>query len=480
MSDGRLSSGIRGFDEVLEGGFIPGRSYLLSGPPGTGKTTLGWHFLTEGAGKGEPALFITFGESQAELRRNAESSGFDLTNVHFIDLSPSSDVFAQAESYDVFSPAEVEREPLVRTVVETVRSLKPTRIFIDSMSYLRYVAGDNSQFRKQTISFLRYLIERGAVVLMTSESSAVFPDDDLRFLSDGVIELALGDRTRTLSISKFRGSDFRHGKHALTLSAQGATVFPRLVPASHQRSYDDVQLHSGIAQLDSMLGGGVERGTVTLLTGPSGVGKTTLGIQFMKEAAERGDRTAIYTFDENRETLLRRAEATNTQVRAMIDRGTLVVTEIEALQYGPDEFANMVRRDVEEYGTRIVMIDSVSGYRLSVAGDDLQSRIHALCKYLQNVGVTTFLINELQDLNDFRISETNISYLSDNIIYLRYMERDGAGHARLGRGLGVLKKRLSDFDKGLYDFEIASSGIEVGRPLPSFGGILPPVRIDTQ
>jgi circadian clock protein KaiC len=472
----RVSSGVEGLDEIVDGGFMRGRSYLLTGPPGTGKTTLGWHFLTAGAP--EPVLFITFGQPESELRQDAARQGFSVENVHFLDLSPSADVFEKVEHYDVFSPAEVEREPLVRSVMETIEKTRPCRIFIDSMTYLRSVSAGDSQFRKQTLAFLRYLTQGGAAVLTTSESSDLSPDDDLRFLSGGVIELAYGERNRTLEVTKFRGSTFRSGVHTLTLGPRGARVFPRLDPDQHHARYEDILLQCGIAKLDQMLHGGIERGTVTLLTGPSGVGKTSMGIQFMKEAASRGERTAIFTFDETRQTMLRRAEGTNTRVQDMIERGTLSVTEIEALRYGPDEFANMVRADVDQNGTRLVMIDSVSGYRLSVSGNDLQARLHALCKFLQNVGVTVLLINELQDINDFRISETSISYLCDNIIYLRYMQMArGNGHAELGRAVGVLKKRLSDFDKGLYSFEITGEGIRVTEPLTSFGGILPPIPV---
>ncbi|MBV8489720.1 MAG: recombinase RecA, partial [Candidatus Eremiobacteraeota bacterium] len=189
------------------------------------------------------------------------------------------------------------------------------------------------------------------------------------------------------------------------------------------------------------------------------------------------ERTTIYTFDETADTLTRRAEATNTMVKQMIDAGALSIVDIEALRYGPDEFANMVRSDVESAGTRLVMIDSVSGYRLSVSGTELQTRIHALCRYLKNVGITTLLVNELQDLNEFRISDTNISYLCDNVIYMRYVEQEVERYAQLGRALGILKKRLSDFDKGLYEFQITSQGFRVGQRLPTFAGLLAPVRL---
>ena len=281
-------------------------------------------------------------------------------------------------------------------------------------------------------------------------------------------------------MTKFRGSDTQSGAHALVLTKEGATVFPRLIPESHHLEYPETRLPSGIDELDRMLQGGIERGTITLLTGPSGVGKTSLGVQFMKEAALRGERTVIYTFDERAETLLRRAESTNTPVRAMVANKMLHVTEIEALRYAPDEFANIVRTDIEENDTKLVMIDSVSGYRLSVSGDELQARIHALCKYLQNVGVTVILVNELQKIDDFRISEMNISYLADNVIYLRYLASEVDGFAALTRGVGVLKKRLSDFDKRLFAFEMTEKGVVVGRPLPSLGGVAPAMETSSR
>lgn len=472
MPDPRVSTGIPGLDEVLFGGFIGGRSYLVSGPPGTGKTTLGWHFLTAGAERGEPGLFITFGESEAELRDNARRSGFDPATIAFLDLSPSSELFAKAQSYDIFSASEVEREPTTRLIVEAVERIRPQRIFVDSMTSLRYLSSDYHEFRRHALSFVRYLSGRDAVVVMTSETSAEHPDDDLRFLADGVLEVALGGRTRLIRVTKFRGSDFRSGYHTLRLNGQGALVYPRLIPDRHAVPFEPETLSSGLAAFDELLHGGLERGTITLITGPTGAGKTTMGMQFVNAAAADGHRSAVYTFDERGETLLRRCEKINIPVGAMVERGTLRVVELEALQLGPDEFANLVRADVEERGTRIVMIDSVSGYRLAIAGEDLVERLHALCRYLENVGVTVILINELQDVLTFKISETGISYLADNVVYLRYLERMAGSNSELVRGIGVLKKRLSGFENTVRELRIEASGVWIGDPLV---GILTPI-----
>lgn len=469
MVEKRVSTGITGLDEVLHGGLIPGRAYLVRGGPGTGKTTLGLHFLTAGAANGEKVLFITLGEPEAVLRKNAEAMGFDLSGVSFLDLSPTPEFFAQVETYDIFSPAEVEREPTTRKIVEQVEKLNPSRVFIDAMTQFRYLATDPFQYRKQVLSFLRFLVERGTTVLFTSEGSAEAPDADLQFLSDGVIHLEFAPEGRILCVSKFRGSDFLSGRHAMQLSSKGMEVFPKLVPEVYRREFVPETISSGVPELDEMLHGGLERGTITIITGPSGVGKTTLGLQFMKEAAGRGERSVVYIFEEGVETLLARCEAINIPVRVMMERGTLSVARIEPLRYAPDEFARWVRREVEEEGSRIVMIDSIAGYRLSLRGEDLVAHLHALCKYLANMGVTTLLINEVEHITgEFRATEVGISYLADNILFLRFLEM----HGELRKAIGVLKKRLSDFDKTLREFQITRYGIKVGKPLTELRGIL--------
>jgi circadian clock protein KaiC len=465
----RLSTGIAGLDEILGGGLIPARAYLLRGGPGAGKTTVGLHFLTFGDPRVEKPLFITMGEPEEQIRKNARSIGFNLEGVKFLDLSPSSAFFTEIQSYDIFAPAEVEREPTTQQIIAQVDVLKPKRVFLDAMTQFRYLASDAFQFRKQTQSFLRFLIEQGATVLFTSEGSGEAPDDDLQFMADGVIHLDFTAEGRTLGVSKFRGSDFRSGLHTMKLSPTGVEVFPRLLPENYQREFVVEALPSGIPELDELLHGGLERGTISVISGPTGVGKTTLGLQFMKEAAGRGERSAVYSFEERIDTLLHRAEAVHIPVRAMIERGTLSVVQIEPLQWTPDEFARMVRCEVEEHRTQIVMLDSTAGYRVSLRSGDLVSHLHALGKYLQNMGVAVLLVSEVEAITgDFRATEAGISYLADNIVFLRYLEVQG----ELRRAIGVLKKRLSSFERTLREIEISRYGIKVGKPLTELRGIL--------
>jgi circadian clock protein KaiC len=465
----RLSTGIAGLDEVLDGGLIRGRAYLVRGDAGAGKTTLGLHFLTAAASDGQNALFISLGESGDQLRKDAAAQGFDLARLAFLDLSPKPEFFAQAESYDIFSPAEVEREPTAKRIMAEFDKLRPARVFIDSMTQFRYLATDAFQFRKQALSFLRFLVERGATVMFTSESSRAALDDDLQFMADGVIELDLTPEGRTVAVTKFRGSDLRPGLHSLRLGETGMAVFPRLTPDAYARDFATETIPSGIPELDQLLGGGLERGTITLVSGPTGVGKTTLGMSFMKDAAGRGERSVVYSFEEGSETLLLRCESVNIPVRAMLERGTLSVVRVEPLQFTPDEFAQLVRAEVEQGNARIVMLDSISGYRVALRGGDLVAEVHSLARYLANMGVTVLLVNEIEAITgDFRATEVGVSYLADNIVFLRYLEIDG----RIRKTVGVLKKRLSDFEKSLREIEITRYGIKVGAPLSGLRGIL--------
>ena len=466
----RLSSGIEGLDEVLDGGFPPGQAYLARGGPGCGKTTLGWHFLTSDLDDGTPRLFITLGESQQQLRRNGLASGFPVEAVQILDLSPGAELFVQNQGYDIFAAAQVEQAPLAERIVEQVRAIKPQRVFIDSMTQLRYLVADAYQFRQQVAGFLRFLLHEGATVLFTSESSQEAPDEDLQFISDGIVTLHMLEQGRQLEVTKLRGSTFSKGSHAMRICDRGLVVFPHLVvgedlvPAAVRRLCP-----SGIPEIDELLSGGIEGGTVTIFSGPSGVGKTTLGLQFIKEAAGRGERSVVYLFEEAVDTLLNRCEGINIPVRAMVERGTLAVVKIDPLLYSPDEFANQVRLEVETAQTQIIMIDSVLGYKLSFQEDDLIRNIHSLCQYLKARGVTTLLTNEVGSITgDFRVTELGVSYLADNIVFLRYLEIRG----QLRRAIGVLKKRLSDFEKTLREFEISRYGIKVGRPLTQLRGIL--------
>ncbi len=465
----RKSTGIPGLDEIMFGGLISNQTYLVRGGPGTGKTTLGLHFLNAGVAANEKALYISLGESSQQIKLNAAELGMATDAIDFLDLGTKSNYINEAQAYDIFKPSEVEGEPTNNKIIESVEGIKPTRIFLDSITNMRYLSNDAYQFRKNVLSLLSFLAEQGVTSLLASEGTANMPDDDLQFMCDGVINLNFSSSNRFVNISKFRGSDFRSGDHSTVLGSNGMQVFPKLLPQHFSRHYETETLPSGIPGIDELLHGGLERGTITILSGPTGVGKTTVGLQFMKEAAGRGEKSVVFTFEETKANLFRRCEGVNIPLKAMEQRGTLKIMQIEPLLYSPDQFANMVREEVEQHEASIVMLDSISGYQISHRGTDTVVHLHALCKYMQNMGLAVLLVNEITNISgEFRVSDIGVSYMADNIIFLRYLELQG----ELRRAIGVLKKRTTDFEKTLRELEITRYGIKVGKPLTELRGIL--------
>ncbi|WP_331234695.1 ATPase domain-containing protein [Natronorarus salvus] len=369
---------------------------MVRGDPGAGKSLLGLHFPIEGFESEETVLYINLEETEANIRQSARSFGFDIEGVDFLDLSPESEFFVRDLSYDVFRPDEVEQGTITATIADRVEALSPDRVVVDPLTQLRYLTPDDYQFRKQVLAFMRFLHDQGTTVLFTSQDIEPDPDDDLQFMSDGTITLENTRDGRFVEVTKFRGSDFEGGEHSLRIHRGGMTVYPDLIPRQHRREFVSEKVPSGVPEFDELLHGGIERGTVTIITGPTGVGKTTTGVQFMKEAAGRGERSVVYSFEEAEDTLVHRCGAINVSVREMLESETLAIEEIEPLQLSADEFAHMVREEVENRDARIVMIDGIAGYRLSVRGErgELNRELHKLGKYLKNRGVTVVLVNE--------------------------------------------------------------------------------------
>ncbi len=385
----RVSTGIRGLDTVLDGGLLAQRRYLVRGGPGLGKTSLGLNFLTADGNK-DRSLFIGFQEPENELRQNAATVGLDTSDIDFLSLAPTEEFFTGAEAYDVFSASDVEQAPMIKSIVDAVEKIQPARVFIDSLTQLRFLSADLAQFRKQVLSFLRFLTDRGATVLFTSESTREIPDDDLQFLADGIIDLQQASSSAIIMIKKFRGSDFLRGMHQFRMDTNGFNVFPHTLPP--QKKLTDshpVQLSSGNEVLDTMLHGGLEAGTVTLVTGPTGIGKSTLGGLFAVETARSGRATALYQFEEEINSWMSRLRALAIDADTPISDGLLTLEQVEPLRYLADEFTNAVRRRIELEGIELVVIDSVTGFELTLGGDqNLNQSLHAFLKTLAGRGGT--------------------------------------------------------------------------------------------
>lgn len=463
----RVSTGVVGLDEVLHGGLVGGRAYMVRGDAGTGKTILGYHFLTAAD---DDALYVALEESERDVTANAAGLGFDLSAVTILDLSPDPERFL-GEEYSVFEPDEVEHTDVVGRIADALEATDYDRVFVDPLSHLRHLSPSDYQFRQEVAAMMSYLKERGTTVLFTTQPTQQMPDDDLQFLADGAIELRRFERGRAISVAKFRGSDFQSGSHTLRISSDGIRVYPELLPEEHDREYTLETLSSGVDELDDLLGGGIERGTVTMITGPTGVGKTITATHFAQEAAARGEQAAIYLFEESRGSFFKRSEGVGIPVEGMTEEGTLAVEAVEPLALSTDEFAHLVRAEVEERGAGVVLIDGTAGYRLSLHADneDLVRELHALCRYLRNMGVTVILTEEIAEITgQFFATSQHISYLADNILFLRYYEVRGEIH----KAVGVLKKRLGDFEPALRELHITSDGLVLGEPLENLRGVL--------
>ena len=468
----RISSGVHGLDDVLRGGFVTGRMYLVCGRPGTGKTILGMHFLEEGLGRGETVLFVHGEESREEILTNAATIGIDITDAEFLDLGPESDFFTEDRAYDLLEPRDVDRERYTRDIHDAIRTIDPDRIVIDPITQLRYIEPNEHQFRKRILSLMRFLKERDTTVIATATvSSGGEYDTEIQSLSDGIVELSRGDGGRRLRVTKHRGFGQLSGDHGLEIRENGIGVFPAALPEGGGQPVHSQRLRSGIDTLDELVGGGVERGTVTFVSGPTGVGKTTLATQFLTHAASDGTNSAMYLFEEEIETVIHRSESIGMPVTELCEDGMLSIETVEPLALSAEEFAHTVRQDVERRDADVVLIDGINGYTTSIQGSKaaLIQKLHRLTRHLKNRGVTVLITDEIPELTGITsATSSTVTYVADTIVFISYVET----HDRLGKVIGVLKKRTSGYEHTLREFEITPSGVEVGEPLHGVTGVL--------
>lgn len=473
MPEALLNTGIDGLDEILGGGLIPRRFYIVRGGPGTGKTTLGLHFLLEGVKNQEKTLLVSMTEDIEKIKENARKYSFNLDKINFLDLIPDSNFIKDNKDYDLFSSSEVDQQPLINQLTDAIEKIKPDRIFFDGFTQLKYLSSDDFQFRKQVLSLMQFVKKYNSTFLLTSEVGSGLTDDDLQFMVDGIINIEYMNQHHFLEITKYRGSGFNEGQHTLKFEENGIKVYPQFKTLKYKNNYKLGQIHSGVSEINQLLQGGIEKGTTTIISGPSGVGKTTLGTQFIKDSADKGMKTIIYSFEESNKTLLERSKSINIPLEEIRDDEQLIIKKINPFEYTLDEFFYKVRQDVKENDISVILIDSITGYLLSFKEYNkthkMVKTLHTLCEYLKIEGVTVFMINEMKNITgDFKATDSEVSYLADNILFLRYLEING----KLEKAIGVLKKRMSDFENTMRKFSITKDGIKVGEPLNNMRGIL--------
>ncbi len=469
MATERISTGVDGLDEILDGGLVRGRNVLVRGSPGSGKTIFGLHFLSSGIDAGESALYVNMGEPQAYVEEAAGAFDLNADRIRFHNLSPTQEQFSERSSYSVFESAEVEQPGFVAALREEIDELEPDRVLLDPITEFRYLAADERRFRSGILGLLDYLKDMGATVMLTSQAGGSVTDDDLQFLVDAVISLEVTPDSRVVRVSKFRGSSFRRGSHFYDVSDEGLTVWPTLIPGEQQSELEPGTLSSGITELDELLHGGLDHGTVTILSGPTGVGKTTTGLQFLVRAALDGKTGVLFQFEEAERTIRKRADAIDLPLRDALESGRLSIVEIPPEKHTVGEFEQLVREAVSD-GIEVVMIDGSQGFQENLRGiDDTTRALLRVGRFLRAAGVSTILVNEVHNITgQFHATEERTSNLADNIVFLRHVEYRG----EMRKVIGTLKMRTSDFERSLRELEITADGIRVGDPLPQLRGIL--------
>jgi circadian clock protein KaiC len=467
------SSGIEGLDHILGGGFPRHHVYLLQGDPGVGKTTLGLQFLLEGARAGEVVLYITLSETRDELLAVAKSHQWDISGVHIYEQLVGEESLDEEEN-TVFYPAEVELGQTIRAFLSEVDRLKPDRVVLDSLSEIRLLAQSSLRYRKQILALKQFFGGRQTTVLCLDDRTSDVTDIQLQSVPHGVVELErstplYGTSRRRLRIVKLRGLSFRDGYHDFNILTGGIVVYPRLVAAEHRRIIASEQISSGIPTLDAMLGGGIDRGTSTLIMGPAGAGKSALGSQYAVSAALRGEKATIFVFEESLSSLFNRSRSLGLPMQELVTEGLIEVTQVEPAQLQPGEFSHLVRESVQKRNTRVLAIDSLNGYLNAVPEERfLMLHLHELLSYLGQNGVASLLIFAQAGLVGQMHSVVDVSYLADCVILLRYFESRG----RIRKALSVVKKRSGDHETSIRDFMLGAGGIKIGAPLEEFRGVL--------
>jgi circadian clock protein KaiC len=468
----RAATGIEGLDAILHGGLPRDHAYLVQGDPGSGKTTLGLHFCITGARQGERVLYLSTCESEGEVREVARSHGWSLDRVglHYLDVR---EILGEDPEQSIFHPAEVELPKTIGALLAAIDRANPERLVIDSLSEIRLLAGDPRWFRRQVLALKEDLAGRRCTTLFCDDR--LDPQQPVQSIVHGVIELehappSYGPDRRRLRLAKLRAQSYASGYHDFKIRTGGIVVYPRLVAAEHRRGFEAGTLSSGMPELDALFGGGADRGTATLLLGPAGTGKSNVATQYAVAAAERGERVAMYIFDERTQTLLRRAEGLGLDLEGHLEAGRVEIRQIDPAELTPGEFSHVVRQAVDERGARLVILDSLSGYVQSMPDErSITLLLHELLSYSSQRGVSTLMVMAQHGLpGTARHTQFDLSYIADSVLLFHTFEFAG----ELRKAISVYKRRGGAHERALRELKFGPEGISIGEPLRQFHGLM--------
>lgn len=471
----KARTGVPGLDDVLGGGLAAGHVFLLEGNPGTGKTTIALRFLLEGAAAGEQGLYITLSETEQELRNGAASHGWTIDgNIEVFELAPAESLLDGDQQQSLLYSSDLELGEATTSLFQAFERVKPNRVVLDSLSEIRLLAQNSLRYRRQILAFKHYFARHGATVLLLDDRTTETLEKTAHSVVHGVILLeeltpSYGAERRRLRVSKYRGQAFRGGYHDFTIKTGGVVVFPRLVAAEHRTGFVRRQMKSGIAELDAIMGGGIEQGSSTLILGPAGTGKSTFALQFLAAACQRGETAAMFVFDEELGLLFDRAKAIGFDLEHLRESGLLLIEQLDAAELSPGEFAARVRSRVGQAHAKTIIIDSLNGYQAAMPEEQLLTlHIHELIQYLNRQGANTFLTVAQHGLVGDIKAPVDLTYLADTVILLRYFE--GLGEVR--RAVAIIKKRTGRHEATIREFRITDRGLSLGSPLEDFHGVL--------
>ena len=470
----QAATGIAGLDDILAGGLARDRLFLFEGSPGTGKTTAALSFLRAGAAAGERALYITLSETEAELRDSAASHGWTLEGIQVFELAPPESLLDEQQQQSLLYSSDLELGETTRLILQAVEAAQPHRVVIDSLSEIRLLAQGSLRYRRQVLALKHYFAKHGTTVLLLDDLTAESQDKTVHSVAHGVVRLEelapeYGAERRRVRVVKYRGRRFRGGFHDFTIKTGGLEVYPRLVSSEHRTDFVRTPLASNVSGLDDLLGGGHERGSSCLILGPAGTGKSLLTVNFIAAAIARGEKAALFVFDEEKGLLVERTRALGIDLDKLIESGNLIMQQVDAAELSPGEFTANVRECVQQHGIRTVVIDSLNGYQAAMPEEHyLLLHMHELLQFLNRQGATTFLTVAQHGLVGDMKAPVDVTYLADTVLLLRYFE--AAGEVR--RAISVIKKRAGQHEKTIREYSISDSGLNVGPPLTEFQGVL--------
>lgn len=471
-----VSTGVAGLDDILVGGYSSNRIHLVEGLPGAGKTTLALQFLRAGLAAGETTLYITLSETEPEIVHSAGTHGWKLDGIHIFELIPPELSLDTSREQSVYYSSDLELGETINMVMAEVERVAPARIVFDSLSEIRLLAQGALRYRRQVLAMKHFFAKRDCTVLFLDDLTQEMDDFNLHSLAHGVLRLehqavSYGAAQRRVRVYKMRGRNFRGGFHDIAIRpSEGVVIYPRLVAAEHEAEVNDsVPVSSGIDELDLILAGGVDRGTATLVIGPAGAGKSTMCLQWQLAAIARGERTLFVSFDETERIFMKRARGMGIDLRDAQASGAFTFLAIDPAELSPGEMTGIIRDHVERRDVRLIAIDSLSGYQHAMPDEgSLLLQMHELLSYLNHRGVVTHLVLAQHGLVGKLESVVDLSYLSDNVVLLRFFEAAG----ELKRAMSIMKKRTGGHEATIREYRIDSLGVRVGNPLADFQGVL--------